>query len=220
MTEQQRQLEVVEFLIDSGVLLFGEFQLKSGRTSPYFFNLAAINTGSKISRLADSYADRILGSGLEFDLLFGPAYKGIPLAVSTAQALSRKGYDCGWAFNRKEIKRHGEGGIFVGAELQGKVLIVDDVLTAGSAIKESISLLGQTEAELTGAVVAMDREEKIKEGSSLSAVEQLQKDIGVPILSLVVLEDVILFFETTKKSSINGHAILESLYKHREKYGV
>ncbi|MAZ45634.1 MAG: orotate phosphoribosyltransferase [Gammaproteobacteria bacterium] len=220
MSDRGEAKGLVDFLIDSGVLIFGNFRLKSGRESPYFFNLGSINTGVKTTRLAEAYADRILEAGIAFDLLFGPAYKGIPLVVSTAEALARRGYDVGWAFNRKEVKPHGEGGHFVGAEIGGKILLVDDVLTAGSAIRESISLLKHTDAELAGVIVTMDRQECLSNKSAKTAVQQIEEELKVPVLSLLNLDDVIAFFKKEPETQINSASILSRLQEYRDEYGV
>ena len=220
MSDGAEDSGLVKFLIDSGVLLFGDFQLKSGRESPYFFNLGSINTGLRTSRLAEAYADRILEAGIAFDLLFGPAYKGIPLAVSTAEALARRGYDVGWAFNRKEIKLHGEGGRFVGADIEGKILLVDDVLTAGSAVRESIALLDQTDAELVGVIVTMDRQECLDKQFAKTAVQQIEDELKVPVLSLLTLDDIIAFFKAEAKTKTSSASILSRLQKYRDEYGV
>ena len=184
MSDGAEDSGLVKFLIDSGVLLFGDFQLKSGRESPYFFNLGSINTGLRTSRLA------------------------------------RRGYDVGWAFNRKEIKLHGEGGRFVGADIEGKILLVDDVLTAGSAVRESIALLDQTDAELVGVIVTMDRQECLDKQFAKTAVQQIEDELKVPVLSLLTLDDIIAFFKVEAKTKTSSASILSRLQKYRDEYGV
>lgn len=195
-------------LANAGVLRFGEFTLKSGRRSPYFFNLGALNTGAAIARLGEAYAERIGAAELDFDVVFGPAYKGIPIAVATAEALARRGRDAAWAFNRKEAKSHGEGGAFVGAEVAGRrVVLVDDVLTAGTAIREAVALLESAGASLAGVIIALDRREVGAGG--LTAVEALAGELAVPVLSLLALEDVIEYLDG-EAAGDNHHAELRA----------
>jgi orotate phosphoribosyltransferase len=181
--------DLVALLERSGVLRFGDFTLKSGRRSPYFFNLGALHMGSAITRLGEAYAARIAEAGIDFDVVFGPAYKGIPIAVATAEALARLGRDCAWAFNRKEAKSHGEGGAFVGGDVSGRVLLVDDVLTAGTAIREAVGLIRAAGGRVAGVVIALDRRELGDDGCT--AVQALAAELGAPVLSLLTLEDVI-----------------------------
>jgi orotate phosphoribosyltransferase len=180
---------LIELLVEAGVLRFGEFTLKSGRASPYFFNLGALCTGGATQRLAEGYADCILRAGVEFDVVLGPAYKGIPIAVATAEALGRRGRDVAWAFNRKEAKAHGEGGRFVGGDVTGRVLLVDDVLTAGTAVREAVGLVRAAGGAMAGVVIALDRQELNDDGTT--AVGALADELGVPVLSLLTLQDVI-----------------------------
>jgi orotate phosphoribosyltransferase len=187
--EQADKHDIVALLVGAGVLRFGDFTLKSGRRSPYFFNLGALHTGAAIQRLAEAYAARIVSSGIGFDVVFGPAYKGIPIAVATAEALSRTGRDAAWAFNRKEAKDHGEGGAFVGGDVTGRVLLVDDVLTAGTAVREAVALIGAAGGRITGVVIALDRRELGDDGRT--AVQALADELAVPVISLLTLEDVI-----------------------------
>jgi len=190
-----RKQELVGLLVEHEVLRFGTFTLKSGRQSPYFFNLGALHTGAAIQQLAERYADCIEASGLEFDLLFGPAYKGIPIAVATAEALARRGRDVHWAFNRKEAKAHGEGGRFVGAPVRGRVLLVDDVLTAGTAVREATDLITAAGAEVAGVVIALDRQERADAGGT--AVSALQSSLGIPVISILTLQNVIDYLDQT-----------------------
>lgn len=180
---------LVDLLVQAGVLTFGEFTLKSGRQSPYFFNLGALHTGAAIGRLGEAYADRIEALDLDFDVVFGPAYKGIPIVVATAEALARRGRDTAWAFNRKEAKVHGEGGSFVGAGVDARVVLVDDVLTAGTAVREAVALIAAAGGSVRAVIIALDRRELGVDGRTAVAV--LQDELGVPVASLLTLEDVI-----------------------------
>ena len=184
----QRQT-FIDFLVAQGVLKFGEFTLNSGRVSPYFFNLGAVSDGAGFAQLGRAYADAILAAEIEFDVLFGPAYKGIPIAVATATALAERGMHVGVAYNRKEAKDHGEGGMLVGAEVAGRVLLVDDVLTSGKAIRQSVDLIAQTDASIVGTVIALDRAELFDGG--VTAVEALASDLDVPIVSIAAVADII-----------------------------
>ena len=183
----------VEFLIDSEVLLFGDFELNSGRKSPYFFNLGNVNSGETLRSLGEAYAHSILESDIRIDVLFGPAYKGIPIAVSASMALGMMGSDVGFAFNRKEAKNHGEGGNIVGADVKGKVLILDDVLTSGKALKESIGVLKSNGADVVGALVALDRDE-IDENKR-TARQLLEETEGITIISICSIKDVVAYLE-------------------------
>ena len=184
----QRQT-FIDFLVAQGVLKFGEFTLNSGRVSPYFFNLGAVSDGAGFAQLGRAYADAILAAEIEFDVLFGPAYKGIPIAVATATALAERGMHVGVAYNRKEAKDHGEGGMLVGAEVAGRVLLVDDVLTSGKAIRQSVDLIAQTDASIVGTVIALDRAELFDGG--VTVVEALASDLDVPIVSIASVADII-----------------------------
>ena len=179
----------IEFLIGQGVLKFGDFTLNSGRQSPYFFNLGSVSDGQGLQTLGRAYADAIVQSKVEFDVLFGPAYKGIPIAVATSLALAERGINVGVAYNRKEAKDHGEGGQLVGAEVKGRVLLVDDVLTSGKAIRQSVDLITQTDAEIVGTVIALDRAELV--ANDQTAVEALAQDLRAPIVSIASVADII-----------------------------
>lgn len=184
------QKEFIDFAIDSGVIRFGEFVLKSGRVSPYFFNAGLFDTGAKLSRLGGFYARAIVDSGIGFDMLFGPAYKGIPLVATTAIALAdRENCDVPFAFNRKEPKHHAEGGIVVGRPLQGRVLIVDDVISSGLSVKEAVDIIRDSGAEPVGVAIALDRQER--GGDSLSAVEEVRRRHGIPVASIIRLDTLI-----------------------------
>jgi orotate phosphoribosyltransferase len=191
---QAYQRKFIEFALSRGVLRFGEFTLKSGRVSPYFFNAGLFNTGQALSELGDYYAAALADSGLSFDLLFGPAYKGIPLVSATAIALARNhSQDYPYVFNRKEAKVHGEGGSLVGAPLQGRVLIVDDVITAGTAIREVMAIVAAAGAQAVGVMVAIDRQEKGQ--GELSAIQEVARDYGVSVISVVKLTHIVEFLE-------------------------
>ena len=189
----------VEFLIESEVLLFGDFKLNSGRKSPYFFNLGNINTGVSLRVVGEAYAQTIVEKGIRADVLFGPAYKGIPIAASTSMALGMMGSDVSFAFNRKEVKDHGEGGNIVGADIRRKVLILDDVLTSGKAIKESIGILKSNGADVVGALVALNRDE-IDENKQ-TARQLLEKSEGINIFSICSIKDVVTYLEKDPERS-------------------
>lgn len=189
---QPYQRDFIRFAIDRGVLRFGEFTLKSGRTSPYFFNAGLFNTGSALAELGRCYAAAIVDSKIPFDVLFGPAYKGIPLAATTAVALAdQHQLDVPWCFNRKEAKDHGEGGSLVGAPLAGDVLIIDDVITAGTAIREVMQIINAQQAKAAGVLIALNREER--GNGELSAIQEVERDFGIPVVSIVSLTQVLEF---------------------------
>lgn len=207
--------EFLAFAIERNVLRFGEFTLKSGRTSPYFFNAGLFNTGSALARLGRWYAQAIVDSGIAFDMIFGPAYKGIPLAAVTAAALATgHGIDVPYCFNRKEAKDHGEGGNLVGAPLAGRVLIIDDVITAGTAIRESVDIIRGAGAEPAAVVIALDRQER--GAGELSAVQQVEQDYGLRVASIAKLADLIGFLEGDARHA----ASLQRLREYRKQYGV
>lgn len=209
------QKQFFDLALAQQALKFGEFTLKSGRTSPYFFNAGTFNTGAALATLGHCYADAIVASGIEFDMLFGPAYKGIPLVAAIACSLAQKhGRDYPWAFNRKEAKDHGEGGWLVGAPLQGKVLIVDDVITAGTAISEVAQLLSQTQAQIAGVMVALDRQEKGK--GEQSATQEVAKKLGVTVASIINMADIIEFLA----ADASQQAHLDAMNAYRTQYGV
>jgi len=209
------QKEFIEFAIEKQVLKFGEFTLKSGRVSPYFFNAGLFNTGRDLARLGRFYAAALQDSGIEYDLLFGPAYKGIPIATTTAVALSNDyDLDLPYCFNRKEAKTHGEGGSLVGSDLTGKVMLVDDVITAGTAIRESMDIINAHNAELAGVLIALDRQEKGK--AELSAIQEVERDYDAKVISIVQLADVVTYLETLPE--MQQH--LESVQAYRAQYGI
>ena len=209
------QKEFIEFAIEKEVLKFGEFTLKSGRISPYFFNAGLFNTGRDLARLGRFYAAALQDSGISYDLLFGPAYKGIPIATTTAVALSNDyDLDLPYCFNRKEAKTHGEGGSLVGSELTGKVMLVDDVITAGTAIRESMDIINAHNAELAGVLIALDRQEKGK--AELSAIQEVERDYDAKVISIVQLSDVVKYLETLPE--MQQH--LASVQAYRAQYGI
>lgn len=211
------QVEFLEFVINNDILKFGEFTLKSGRVSPYFFNAGLFNTGGKIAFLAQSYGAAIAASDLDFDVIFGPAYKGIPLAATTAMALaSEHNIDKPFCFNRKEAKDHGEGGSIVGAPLTGRALIIDDVITAGTAIREAVEILEVNGAELCGITVAMDRQEKGT--GEKSAIQEIEETYGVPVISIITLQNIIGYLEQTQSPELSAN--LAAVQAYRETYGV
>lgn len=213
MKEYQKQF--IEFAIDRGVLKFGEFTLKSGRTSPYFFNAGLFNKGSDLAKLGRFYAAALMDAKVDFDVLFGPAYKGIPIATATAVALyEHHQKDTPYCFNRKEKKDHGEGGNLVGSALNGKVMLVDDVITAGTAIRESMEIVEANGASLAGVLIALDRQEKGK--GKLSAIQEVERDFGATIIAIVGLTDIIEFLKD--EPEFKQH--LPKVQAYREQYGV
>ena len=187
MTDKQN---FIEFLVSQDVLKFGTFTLNSGRQSPYFFNLGSVSSGAAYARLGAAYADAVLQSGIEFDLIFGPAYKGIPIAVATSLALAERGVDVGVAYNRKEAKDHGEGGLLVGAPVAGRVLMLDDVLTSGKAIRGAAALISAQDADIAGVVIALDRAEVMADAGQ-TAVAGLAFELGSPVVSIAHVSDVL-----------------------------
>jgi orotate phosphoribosyltransferase len=213
------QREFIEFALTKQVLRFGEFTLKSGRTSPYFFNAGLFNTGGDLARLGRFYAQALADSNIEFDLLFGPAYKGIPIATTTAVALAdHHDMDIPYCFNRKEAKTHGEGGSLVGSPLQGKIMLVDDVITAGTAIRESMEIIKTHGAELSGVLIALDRQEKGQ--GELSAIQEVERDFGTQVIAIVTLADVVTYLEEQVTAEPALATSLTSINKYRESYGI
>ncbi|MGH1462344.1 MAG: orotate phosphoribosyltransferase [Neptuniibacter sp.] len=212
---QDYQRKFIEFAIEQKVLRFGQFTLKSGRTSPYFFNAGLFNSGKALAKLGRYYAQAIKDSGVEFDVLLGPAYKGIPLAATTAVALSdHHDEDVPYVFNRKEAKAHGEGGTLVGAPLEGGVMIIDDVITAGTAIREVMEIIDQAGAKPAGVVIALNRQEKGK--GELSAIQEVERDYGMPVISIVSLSDLIEYL--AEKGDMAEE--LEAIRQYRDSYGI
>ena len=206
--------EFVEFAVDSQVLCFGEFKTKAGRLSPYFFNAGLFNDGEKLKRLGEFYAKAIVDSGIAFDVMFGPAYKGIPLAASIVIALAGMGRNVPFAFNRKEAKDHGEGGTVVGAPLQGRVLIVDDVISAGTSVRESVDLIRASGATPAGVVIALDRMERGR--GDKSAVQEVREQYDIPVVAVVTLDNLVEFLER----DTNRRSELQAVADYRQKYGV
>jgi orotate phosphoribosyltransferase len=209
--------DFVQFALDAGVLRFGEFKTKAGRMSPYFFNSGLFDDGGKIARLAGFYADRLIESGLEFDMIFGPAYKGIPLGATVAAELARRGRNYPFAYNRKEAKAHGEGGNLVGAPLKGRVLIVDDVMSAGTAVRESIAAI-----QAAGAVaIALDRQEKATENGvdvDHSAVQYVRNQLGLSVIAIATLDDLLSYLSGHAAADLGAHR--ERVLAYRTRYGA
>lgn len=211
----------VQFAIDSGVLRFGEFKTKAGRMSPYFFNAGLFDDGLKISRLASFYADRIDQSGIEFDMVFGPAYKGIPLGATLVAELARRGRNVPFAYNRKEAKDHGEGGTLVGAPLRGRVLIVDDVMSAGTAAKESIAIIRAAGATPHAVAIALDRQEKAVENGvdvNHSAVQYVREQLGLKVCAIATLDDLMHYLSRQSSPAFEADRVRVQAY--RQRYGV
>jgi orotate phosphoribosyltransferase len=206
--------DFIAFACAKGVLRFGEFKTKAGRLSPYFFNAGLFNDGDALARLADFYAAAILASGLRFDMLFGPAYKGIPLAAAIAVKLAERGRNLPFAFNRKEAKDHGEGGTLIGAPLAGRVLIVDDVISAGTSVRESVDIIRANGAEPAGVAIAIDRQERGT--GALSAVQEVEQNLGMPVIAVARLTDLIDYLAGQPALEQN----LAAVRRYRETYGV
>ncbi|MDO9106744.1 MAG: orotate phosphoribosyltransferase [Methylovulum sp.] len=207
------QRDFIGYALECGVLKFGEFLLKSGRTSPYFFNTGLFNTGARLGKLGQFYAQALIHSGIEPDMLYGPAYKGIPLVSATAIAYSQAALrDIPFAFNRKEVKDHGEGGILVGAPLLGKVLIVDDVITAGTSVRESITIIEHTAATPIGVLIALDRQEKGQH--DLSAVQEVTSQFGIPVVSIISLADIVEYLTD------NADGPIATIKAYQCRYGI
>lgn len=209
------QHEFIEFAIGASVLRFGDFTLKSGRSSPYFFNAGRFNTGEHLARLGRFYARTIVGSNLDFDVLFGPAYKGIPLAAATGIALAdHHNRNVPWCFNRKEVKDHGEGGKLVGSALTGKVLVIDDVITAGTAIREAVDIIQAAGASLAAVVIALDRQERGQ--GNKSAIQEVEETFGITVTSIVKLEHLLQYLLDKPEQTED----VERIQAYREQYGV
>lgn len=206
--------QFIDFAIASEVLRFGEFRTKAGRLSPYFFNAGLFNTGRSLSRLGEFYADALLASGLPFDMLFGPAYKGIPLVAALGVALAGRGANYPFAFNRKEAKDHGEGGSLIGAPLQGRVLIIDDVISAGTSVRESVDLIRAAGAEPAGVLIALDRQERGQ--GSASAVQEVEREQGLPVVAVATLADLLGYL--AEHPEFSAHQAAVSAY--RAQYGA
>ena len=212
---QAYQREFIQFALERGVLRFGEFTLKSGRVSPYFFNAGLFDSGLALAKLGRFYAQALMDSGLSYDVIFGPAYKGIPLAATTAVALAEHHQrDMPWCFNRKEAKVHGEGGTLVGAPLAGNVVIVDDVITAGTAIREVMQIIKTQGAQAAGVLIALDRQERGT--GELSAIQEVERDFNMPVISIVSLEQVLQFLAESPELK----QYLPAVERYRSDYGI
>ncbi len=209
------QKEFIQFALEKNVLRFGSFTLKSGRKSPYFFNAGLFNTGADLAKLGRFYAAALENSGIEYDVIFGPAYKGIPIASATVvQLYENYGHDVPWVCNRKEAKDHGEGGNLIGNELKGRVMLVDDVITAGTAIRESMDLISKNGANLAGVLISLDRQEKGK--SDLSAIQEIERDYNTRVASIITLADLISYLE--QQPGMEQHLV--EVKEYRRQYGV
>ncbi|MBU1441214.1 MAG: orotate phosphoribosyltransferase [Gammaproteobacteria bacterium] len=213
--------DFVAFALESGVLRFGEFKTKAGRISPYFFNAGLFDDGAKILRLPGFYADRLIARGLQFDMIFGPAYKGIPLGATLAAELARRGRSVPFAYNRKEAKDHGEGGTLVGAPLKGRVLIVDDVMSAGTAVRESIAAIERAGAVPHAVAIALDRQEKATENGAdvpHSAVQYVRSQLGLQVACIATLDDLLKYLSSTADNALKAHH--EKVLAYRARYGA
>ncbi|MCL2523035.1 MAG: orotate phosphoribosyltransferase [Betaproteobacteria bacterium] len=206
--------DFIEFALACQVLRFGEFKTKAGRLSPYFFNAGLFNDGQSIARLAEFYAKAAEAGGIRFDMLFGPAYKGIPLAAATVMALAQRGNNYPFAYNRKEVKDHGEGGHTVGAPLAGRVLIVDDVISAGTSVRESVELIRAAGATPAGVLIALDRQERGQ--GELSAVQEVKRDYGIPVMAVATLGDLLAYLDWHPEFAAHRGQVA----RYREQYGV
>ena len=213
--------DFVHFAVRCGVLRFGEFKTKAGRMSPYFFNAGLFNDGAKLGRLGEFYARRLVGSGLAYDMLFGPAYKGITLASAVAVELARIGHNVPFAYNRKEAKDHGEGGVLVGAPVAGRVLIVDDVISAGTSVRESVKLLQAAGARPCGVLIALDRQERATEGDKdvqWSAVQYVTRHLQLNVAAIATLNDLLQYLKSTEDPALQVFA--DPVQRYRDRYGV
>lgn len=214
--------QFIAFSVSTGVLRFGQFTTKAGRLSPYFFNAGLFHEGATLGQLAQFYAQTLLDSGVEFDMLFGPAYKGITLASATAVALAGKGRDTSFAFNRKEAKDHGEGGTIVGAKLQGKVVIIDDVISAGTSVRESVEMIRAAGAEPCAVLIALDRMERSGKDDALSAssaVQEVSREFGIPVISIANLDDLFTYLNGEGADPQLGQ-YKEAVAAYRARYGI
>ena len=213
--------DFVQFAVEAGVLRFGEFKTKAGRLSPYFFNAGLFDDGAKLGRLAGFYARRLLASGLVFDMIFGPAYKGIPLAAAVAVELARMGHNTPFAYNRKEAKDHGEGGTLVGAPVRGRVLVIDDVISAGTSVRESIAMIQAAGATPCGVAIALDRQERASDGQTDmagSAVQYVREHLQLDVVSIASLQDLLHYLGSTRAPELALH--LQRVSAYRDRYGV
>lgn len=221
------QHQFIEFALDTNVLRFGEFKTKAGRLSPYFFNLGLFNTGKTLGKLAEFYAQTLLTARkegkIEFDMIFGPAYKGIPLAAAVAVKLSEMGCDIPYAFNRKEAKDHGEGGMIIGAPLKGKVIVIDDVISAGTSVRESVKLIQAAGAQACGVLIALDRMEKggnAEQMTEVSAVQDVINTFHMPVISIINLKDLLAFMDEDTPMAQQARAYKKAVQDYRDRYGA
>lgn len=221
------QHEFIEFALNTQVLRFGEFKTKAGRLSPYFFNLGLFNTGKTLGKLAEFYAQTLLTARqegkIEFDMIFGPAYKGIPLAAAVAVKLAEMGCDIPYAFNRKEAKDHGEGGMIIGSPLKGKVIVIDDVISAGTSVRESVKLIQAAGAQASGVVIALDRMEKggnAEQMTEVSAVQDVINTFHMPVISIINLKDLLAFMNEDTPMAQQARAYREAVQAYRDRYGA
>ncbi len=221
------QHQFIEFALDTNVLRFGEFKTKAGRLSPYFFNLGLFNTGTALGKLAEFYAQTLLTARkegkIEFDMIFGPAYKGIPLAAAVAVKLSEMGCDIPYAFNRKEAKDHGEGGMIIGAPLKGKVIVIDDVISAGTSVRESVKLIQAAGAQASGVLIALDRMEKggnAEQMTEVSAVQDVINTFHMPVISIINLKDLLAFMDEDTPMAQQARAYKKAVQDYRDRYGA
>lgn len=224
---QNTKQQFIEFALEADVLRFGEFKTKAGRLSPYFFNAGLFNTGARLDRLGAFYAETLLtarkAGRLDFDMIFGPAYKGIPLAASVAMNLSRMGCDVPWAFNRKEIKDHGEGGMIVGAPLKGRVVIIDDVISAGTSVRESVKIIEANNASPSGVLIAVDRMERggtADAPTATSAVQDVEKTFGLSVVSIINLHDLLAFMDGPSEKAKTVAQYRDAVAAYRARYGA
>ena len=219
--QDQLAQDFVQFAVDCGVLRFGEFKTKAGRLSPYFFNAGLFDDGARLARLAEFYAQRVIESGVEFDVIFGPAYKGIPLGAALAVELARRGRNVGFAYNRKEAKDHGEGGSLVGAALKGRVLIVDDVMSAGTAVRESIAIIEAAGAQPHAVAIALDRQEMATEAGHdvpYSAVQYARKRLGLHVCAIAKLADLLQYLDQHRSDGLAADH--QRVLDYRQRYGI
>lgn len=221
------QHEFIEFALNTQVLRFGEFKTKAGRLSPYFFNLGLFNTGKTLGKLAEFYAQTLLTARregkIEFDMIFGPAYKGIPLAAAVAVKLAEMGCDIPYAFNRKEAKDHGEGGMIIGSPLKGKVIVIDDVISAGTSVRESVKLIQAAGAQASGVVIALDRMEKggnAEQITEVSAVQDVINTFHMPVISIINLKDLLAFMDEDTPMAQQARAYRDAVQAYRDRYGA
>ena len=212
---QEYQKKFIELALDKGVLKFGSFVLKSGRSSPYFFNAGLFCTGQDLATLGSCYAQALIDANIDYDMLFGPAYKGIPLATATAMALALEhNINKPWCFNRKEAKDHGEGGNLVGAQLSGDVVLIDDVITAGTAIRESYNIIKSTGSNFKAAVIALNRQEKGQ--GDISAIDEVKQNLGIDVISIITFDDLLAYIEQDEELSL----FKDAMHEYRQSYGA